>query len=204
MWGWVYGVVMGLLGFVFSGSNKTEVHRVVGLGDLDKDHLSGLQDLPKFAIILVLLFCVGCAQSFFGRNTTTSFLMIGAGNYIEIATDELIEVEVQKTDLKPQIEKRNMCGAYVIPKTIYDSLVARQPKVGLSINDATAVLVDSKVEIAEIVIAEPVPTCRIVTSSKVKVLAHDSEGKQFISNKVIKGMIAMSKTTYEGLIKSVK
>jgi len=198
----IYPILKALLGFIFSGSYKAETHRVAGVNGLDKDTLADA--LPKLCLILCLLPIAGCTQSFFGRNTTENYALVAAGGYIEIGQDEPIEIRYT-VNKKEVTELRNMAGAYVVPKRVYDALQEKynkaHPETTLNLEILPyAEVCDSTVESGTVVIAEPVPTAIITSKKKIAVLATSTQGKIIRSNRQLTGMVAMSKSTYELLI----
>jgi hypothetical protein len=199
MWEVIYWALKALLGFVFSGSYKTETHRVAGVQGLDTDTLADA--VPKLCLILCLLTMVGCTQSFFGRSTTEQIALVAAGGFVEIAQDEFIEIEYSGKK-----EMRNMAGAYVIPKRIYDALQERyekkHPKTSFNLEALPYVEVcDSTIESGTVVIAEQVPTSTITSTRKITIIATSTIGKIIRSSRRLTGMVAMSKSTYELLTK---
>jgi len=202
MWEAIYWIIKAVLGFVFSGSQKTEVYRTPGVQGLDKETLAGVQDLPKFVLIIGLIFITGCIQPFIGRNTTEQLALVEAGGYVEIGQDEPIEVKYIKLGIETT-ELRNIACARVVPKKVYDDLVTRyeikHPKTSSLDLSPSIELCEATIENGIIVMAEAVPTCMITSRDKITILATSSLGKVVKSRRRLTGMIAMSKTTYEQL-----
>lgn len=195
MWEIIYWALKAVFSFVFSGSYKTETHRVAGVAGLDKDTLADA--VPKLCLAFCCLMLTGCVQPFIGRNTTEQIALVAAGGYVEIAQDQPIEIEYKKDGVKV-LETRNMAGAYVVPKRIYDALQERHSKTALNLEALPYFEVcDSTIESGTIVIAEQVPTSIIVCKRKITVIATSTTGKIIRSNRYLTGMVAMPKSTYE-------
>jgi hypothetical protein len=145
MWALLAQLLPGLLKWFFDGKrieHGVEVSSPAGLGDLDRDTLSGNADLfPKLLFAgTCLLFLTACPSVNVGGSTETlRIVLVEPAGMLKIATDREIDVLVpvpvkvkpnpltgqveQETEWKPG--KKNLAGTICMPESVYKELVKK-------------------------------------------------------------------------------
>lgn len=190
----IYGLLSAVLPWLFSGKQTDEVKRVTGMKDMDRDSLTGAKILPP---ILVLALLTGCVYG--GKKLTVNHILIDAGGYVEIAQDEPILLKYMKKE--SVIEPRNMAGAYAVPKSVYNELrnawLKTHPESAM-LEEETPIQTGVEEEKNIVISAEPVVTGEIAEKKPIQIFAL-VDGQKKISQKVLFGWEAMSKSLYDEL-----